>query len=81
MLYRRTFIKQLGIGAIGIGVLSNLEGCSSAHTSSLTENTALPRSTPEQQGVSSQSIIRFLDAIKTSGQEFHSLMIVRNGHV
>lgn len=81
MLYRRNFIKQLGIGAFGIGVLSNLDGCSSALTRSTTAITSLPRSTPELQGVSSSSIIRFLDLVKASGEEFHSLMIVKNGHV
>lgn len=41
----------------------------------------IPRSSPEQQGVSSAGILRFLDAIRASGQEFHSIMIVRHGHV
>lgn len=81
MLYRRTFIRQLAFGTIGIGVLSNLPGCRSSLTLSNTGIAGLPRSTPEQQGVSSQAIIRFLNAIKTSGQEFHSLMIIKHGHV
>lgn len=48
---------------------------------------ALPRSTPEAQGVSSPQIQAFLDAINAQWQEetpaveVHSLMIVRNGHV
>jgi CubicO group peptidase (beta-lactamase class C family) len=41
----------------------------------------LPRSTPEEQGVSSKAITRFLDKIKEQELEFHSLMIVRHGHV
>ncbi len=41
----------------------------------------IPRSSPEQQGVSSAGILRFLDAIRASGQEFHSIMIIRHGHV
>ena len=45
------------------------------------EQAALPRSTPESQGVSSKTIINLLDKIKESGLEFHSLMIVRNDHV
>jgi CubicO group peptidase (beta-lactamase class C family) len=41
----------------------------------------LPRSTPEQQGISSASIRAFLAAIAASGQEFHSIMVIRHGHV
>lgn len=47
----------------------------------ITESTSLPRSTPEAEGVSSQSIIDFLDAVETSGQELHSFMYLRNGKV
>lgn len=38
-----------------------------------------PVATPESQGISSQSIIDFLDAIPASGNEFHSFMILRHG--
>lgn len=41
----------------------------------------LPRSTPEEQGVSSKVITQFLDKIKEQDLEFHSLMIARHGHV
>lgn len=41
----------------------------------------LPLSTPEAEGVTSQSIIDFLDAVETSGQELHSFMYLRNGRV
>ena len=40
-----------------------------------------PRSTPEQQGISSAAIRGFLAAIQSSRQEFHSMMIIRHGHV
>src|ERR1700744_3667853 len=40
-----------------------------------------PRSTPEQQGIASASILDFLAAIQSGGQEFHSIMIIRHGHV
>ena len=39
----------------------------------------LPVSTPEAEGVSSEQIISFLNAANSSGLEFHSIMIVRNG--
>ena len=41
----------------------------------------LPVSTPEQQGIASESIRSLLRSIDTSGQEFHSLIIQRHGHV
>ncbi|WML49088.1 serine hydrolase [Neobacillus sp. PS3-34] len=41
----------------------------------------LPRSSPEEQGISSSAISRFLDYIKEQELELHSLMIVRHGHV
>jgi CubicO group peptidase (beta-lactamase class C family) len=41
----------------------------------------LPRSTPEAEGVSSQSILNFLDAVEETGQELHSFMYLRHGKV
>src|SRR5579863_21685 len=45
--------------------------------------TSLPRSTPEQEGLSSESILDFLAAAAKQGptQELHSFMIVRHGAV
>jgi len=37
---------------------------------------ALPRSTPEAEGVSSEGILQFLDAAEKSNHEFHSIMIL-----
>ena len=43
---------------------------------------ALPRSTPADQQVDPDAILRFLDAVEDHpGVEMHSLMIVRHGHV
>ena len=42
---------------------------------------SFPRSTPEAQGVSSQSITQLLSEIKKSEIQFHSLMILRHGNV
>lgn len=44
-------------------------------------NYSLPRSTPEAEKVSSKAISDYLQAVKESGQDLHSLMIVRNGKV
>lgn len=41
----------------------------------------LPRSAPSIHGVDSSSILRFLDAVDSAGVDFHSLMVLRNGHV
>lgn len=41
----------------------------------------LPRSTPEQEGVSAQGIVDFLDAAGASKNEFHSVMVLRHGKV
>jgi len=41
----------------------------------------LPRSTPQAENVSRRGITGYLEAIKTSEQEIHSLMIVRHGKV
>lgn len=48
---------------------------------SKTESGALPRSTPEEEAVSSQSILNFIEAIESSNHEIHSLMILRHGKV
>lgn len=42
---------------------------------------SLPRSTPEQQGMTSSSILSFIQGIETEQLELHSLMIVKNDHV
>lgn len=41
----------------------------------------IPRSTPEEQGVPSKAIISFLERLKKQGQEHHSFMLLRHGHV
>lgn len=79
MLDRRIFIKQVGASAIGVGLLQSLPVFVQANL--LQRPFVLSRSTPELQGISSAGISKFLTAIKESGQEFHSLMILRHGHV
>lgn len=79
MSHRRTFIRQIGLGTLGFGLWPGVPGLSRAET--FARPMALPRSTPEKQGVSSVAIRSFLEAVQGSGQEFHSLMIIRHGHV
>jgi len=76
---RRTFLKQLGYGVAGTGLLSLVPGCRT--TGPALNANSLPRSTPEAQGVSSAGILAFLDAIASSTHELHSFMLVRHGRV
>ncbi len=79
MSNRRVFIKQAGAGALGLGFLNWFPSFSQYNYHKAAN--ALPRSTPEAQGVSSASLRKFLQEVADSKQEFHSLMIVRHGHV
>ena len=42
---------------------------------------ALPRSTPEMEGISSEAISSFLTGIKDNGMDLHSFMLLRHGKV
>jgi CubicO group peptidase (beta-lactamase class C family) len=75
MTQRREFIKQLGLGMSMIAFMPRtIDAFPFA-------GTALPRSMPEAEGVSSAGLIAFLDAIVKSKIEFHSLMVLRHGKV
>ncbi len=78
-LNRRAFLKQVGVGAAGVGLLSLVPGCQTAPQAD--GSSKLPRSTPEAEGVSSAGILAFLDALRHSKHEMHSFMLVRHGRV
>ena len=40
---------------------------------------SLPRSTPEQEGISSESIVNLIDAFEKKIEFIHGYMIVKNG--
>lgn len=42
---------------------------------------SLPRSTPEAEGVSSEAILKFVDAVEKSDHELHSFIFLRHGKV
>jgi CubicO group peptidase (beta-lactamase class C family) len=42
---------------------------------------SLPRSSPEEQGISSDAIREFIEAADQRLKTLHSLMLVRHGHV
>ena len=77
-LQRRLFLKQLAFGAAGMGLISSWPLRSFGAGAAAAQ---LPRSTPEEQGVSSAALLAFLEAIEKSKHEFHSFMVVRHGHV
>lgn len=52
-----------------------------AAPASALQSEALPRSTPEAQGVSSEGIRVFIEAVDSEIDTMHSFMLVRNGHV
>jgi CubicO group peptidase (beta-lactamase class C family) len=62
-----------------LAVLSLL--CAGASIGEAAASASLPRSTPEEQGVSSTAILAFVDAVEQKVDALHSLMIVRHGHV
>ncbi len=45
------------------------------------QSNSLPRSTPEEQGMLSQSILAFLDALDEKKFDMHSFMLLRHGSV
>jgi CubicO group peptidase (beta-lactamase class C family) len=76
---RRTFLKQVGFGTFGVGLLAFAPGCRTPLQKARAG--ALPRSTPEAEGVSSAGILAFLNAVQQSQHELHSFMLVRHGKV
>ena len=45
------------------------------------ETTSLPRSKPEAQGISSDALCLFIEALDSKIDGMHSIMVVRHGHV
>ena len=82
MSQRREFLRQIGLGTAGSLLLPGLAAATAPtlYTPPVGPY-PFPRSTPEQQGISSAAIRSFLEAINVSGQEFHSIMIIRHGYV
>jgi CubicO group peptidase (beta-lactamase class C family) len=78
-LNRRAFLKQVGVGAAGAGLLVFIPGCGTTRPAMGAGK--LPRSAPEAEGVSSAGILAFLEAVRQSKPEWQSLMVVRHGRV
>ena len=75
---RRDFLKQITAGAAGIGLLSALPHDLFAQAGN---PRALPRSTPELQGLSSGGIRALVETVEKNNLGLHSLMVVRHGKV
>lgn len=75
---RRQFLKQIGMATAGAGLWSAWPENSFAMPPVVAR---LPRSKPELQSTSSSGISSFLDAVEKSKIEFHSVMVIRHGHV
>ena len=60
-----------------------LIGCSSSLSvqSPYNYNDGLVRSIPEEQGVPSETIARFFEAVEEKGYDVHGLMMLRHGKV
>ncbi len=56
-------------------------GCSHSVQYPNTYEDGLPRSTPEEQGVPSGTIVRFFQMIEEKGYDVHGLMMIRHGKV
>ncbi|MFC3053206.1 serine hydrolase domain-containing protein [Kordiimonas pumila] len=81
--------RHFGSLAMGAAVYSILGGCASK-TGALSAmqpaimhapDDGLSRATPESQGISSDSILAFLNDVEQQGLELHSFMLMRNSHV
>ena len=72
--------EDSGTGAL-ISALDALNASFSLSVTHSKAGAALPRSTPEAQGISSQAIADFVRAADTSVDTFDSFMIVRHGNV
>ena len=69
---RRLFLKHASLASFGLWI---------PKTFAEATTTKLARSTPEAQGVSSQAILDFLDAVEREKFELHSFMMLRHGQV
>ncbi len=72
---RRLFLSQAGALMMGVAAPGLFNGAAPAGKS------ALPRSKPESQGVSSAGILKFVREAEKQNAGLHSFMVVRHGHV
>jgi len=73
-LTRRTFLWQAGLGTLSLWIQKGVAGIPAP-------SSALPRSTPQAEGVDPANILAFLEAMNEGGFELHSFMLLRHGAV
>jgi hypothetical protein len=76
---RRQFIRTTGVTALGLGFLPAFTRIEDIVN--FQHPLSLPRMSPESQGISSSALRNFLTAIKASGINWHSFMLIRHGNV
>lgn len=69
---RRDFLKHASLATLGLWLPKSAAGAAAS---------ALARSTPAAEGVSTAGILAFLDAAQDAGFELHSFMMLRHGNV
>lgn len=82
-LERRHFLKQLGFGALGLGIATTgwaTDG-STLDFLSPTRTLRLPRSLPAAQGVAPEGLLNFVNAVEKANLNVHSMMVLRHGQV
>ncbi len=75
IIHRRGFLKNSCVYSAGAFMIPQLDWAGNLNT------TGLPRATPESMGVSSESILQFLQDATKSGLEHHGFMFLRHGKV
>ncbi len=62
-------------------ILVTLIACGGALVGAAEPAAALPRSSPEAQGIPSSAILAFVEAADRNIDVMHSVMVLRHGHV
>ena len=75
----RSFLIQFITGLIVIALSS--VSCSTTTTELISNEDGLTRSTPEAEGVPSQTILKFFKQVEEKGYDVHGLMMMRHGKV
>lgn len=75
--HRREFLKQSGLLSLGMGLVpSGINGLSQLINNRFS---SFPKISPEQAGISSAALAKFITEADKSGLEFHSFMMLRHG--
>lgn len=80
VMHRRDFLSHAAAGAAGLTGLSGLSGCAPLAPWQSGQDT-LPHGTPEAQGIPSDAVRDFLDAVALKGYELHGFVLMRHGRV